>query len=419
MNTLFLVHRIEQWPIDKLLPFAKNARIHSKTQIAQIAASIRLFGFINPILVRSDGTIIAGHGRALAAPMAGLKVVPVIVLDHLSLAECRALAIADNRLAENATWDDETLALELAAIRDEKIDLNTIGFEEDELAKLLASENSSAALTDEEAVPEVPKRPVTITGDLWTLGSHRLLAGDATVASDVARLMAGELADLVFTDLPYNCDYKGLTKDKLTIQNDHMSRVKFEKFLKDSFHSYRSIVKPSASMYVFHSSVWQREFQIAIEAAGFEIRCQLVWVKNAFAWGFGRYKYRHEPFFYCHVKGQKDAWFGDKSQSTAWEEKKPTANRLHPTMKPVSLITKALANSSLTGDIVVDFFGGAGSTLIGSEQLGRKSRLMEIDVRYCDCIVTRWQEYTGKQASLEADGRSYEEVASERRLLAA
>jgi DNA modification methylase len=418
MKTPFSVHRIELWPIDKLLPYLKNARIHSDTQVAQIAASIRLFGFVNPILVGPDGRIIAGHARALAAREAGLTEVPVIVLDHLSPAECRALVIADNRLAENASWDEDMLALELAALRDEEIDLNVLGFEEDELAELLAAVDADA-LTDEDAVPEIPETPVTISGDLWLLGNHRLLAGDATARLDVERLMAGELADLVFTDLPYNVDYKGYTEDELTIQGDRMGREQFQQFLKSSFQSYRSVVKPSASMYVCHSSSWQREFQDAIEQAGFAVRCQLIWAKSAFAWGFGRYKFQHEPIFYCHVEGEKDAWFGDKSQSTLWEEKKPAANRLHPTMKPISLITRALENSSNRNDIIADFFAGAGSALIGSERLGRRARLMEIEPKYCDCIVVRWQEHTGKKATLEGDGRSYEEVANQRQLATA
>jgi hypothetical protein len=284
MKTPFLVHRIEQWPIDKLLPYQQNARVHSETQVAQIAASIRLFGFVNPILIRPDGTIIAGHARALAAREAGLTEVPVIVLDHLSPAECEALVIADNRLTENASWDEEMLALALAALRDENVDLTILGFEDDELAELLAAVDADA-LTDEDAVPEIPETPVTITGDLWILGNHKLLAGDATATLDVERLMAGELPDLVFTDLPYNVDYKGYTEDELTIQGDRTSREQFQQFLKSSFHSYRNVVKPSVSMYVCHSSSWQREFQDAIEQAGFAVRCQLIWAKNTFAWG--------------------------------------------------------------------------------------------------------------------------------------
>ena len=198
-----------------------------------------------------------------------------------------------------------------------------------------------------------------------------------------------------------------------------MSDVDFKKFLEDAFRSCRAAAKPGASMYVCHSSSWQREFQNALEAVGFEVRCQIVWAKNTFAWGFGRYKFQHEPIFYCHVAGQKDAWYGDKSQSTLWEENKPTANRIHPTSKPVELVERALVNSSKAGDIVVDLFGGSGSTLIGCERRGRNARLMEIDPKYADCIVRRWQEYTGQKATLEGDGRAFETIAIERGTAAA
>ena len=415
MQSPFLAHRIEHWPIDKLLPDTNNARLHSDAQITQIAASIGLFGFVNPILAGPDNRIIAGHGRALAARKSGLTEVPVIVLDHLSPAQRRALVIADNQLALGASWDEEMLGRELAALRDEDFDLDLLGFDDEELAELLAAQASADELTDEDAIPEITEKPVTITGDLWVLGNHKLLVGDATVALDVNRLMAGDLADLVFTDPPYNCAYQGYTKDQLTIEGDRMSREQFEQFLLASFQSYRRIVKPSASLYVFHSSSWQREFQNAIEQAGFAVRCQLIWAKNTFAWGFGRYKFQHEAIFYCHVDGQKDPWFGDKSQSTLWEEKKPAANRQHPTAKPVELTERALAASCKRGDIVVDLFGGSGSTLIGCERQGRKARLIEIDPKYCDCIVARWQQYTGKHAVLESDGRRYDEVAEARR----
>jgi DNA modification methylase len=230
----------------------------------------------------------------------------------------------------------------------------------------------------------------------------------------VATLMAGDVADLVFTDPPYNVDYQGYTEDRLTIKGDQMSEADFKKFLERAFRSYRMLVKPSASMYVCHSSSWQREFQNALEAAGFEVRCQIIWAKNTFAWGFGRYKFQHEPIFYCHVAGQKDSWYGDKSQSTLWEEKKPAANRVHPTAKPVELVERALLNSSKAGDVVADLFGGSGSTLIACERRNRKARLMEIDPKYADCICRRYQEYTGNQAVLEEDGRSFDEVARRR-----
>ena len=256
-------------------------------------------------------------------------------------------------------------------------------------------------------------------GDLWILGHHKLVVGDATDGAAVARLMDGESADLVFTDPPFNVDYEGYTKDHLTIQGDRMSDADFKEFLKRTFRSYRLLAKAGASVYVCHSSSWQREFQNALEAAGFEVRCQLIWAKNTFAWGFGRYKFQHEPIFFAHVAGEKDAWYGDKTQSTLWQEKKPAANRIHPTAKPVELVERALLNSSKSGDIVADLFGGSGSTLIGCERRGRMARLMEIDPKYADCIVRRYQEYTGKQATLDGDGRSFEQIKAERAEVAA
>ena len=280
---------------------------------------------------------------------------------------------------------------------------------------MLAEQDAVEGLTHEDAVPEVPETPVSAAGDLFSLGNHKLLVGDATRQADVARLMASEAADLVFTDLPYNCDYEGYTEKRLKIQNDKMSDAEFRRFLEQSFQTYLTAIKLGASLYICHPSSFQREFQNALEAAGFEVRCQIIWAKNTFAWGFGRYKFRHEPIFYAHVAGQSDAWYGDKSQSTLWEENKPAANRLHPTMKPVELIERALLNSSKAGDLVADFFGGSGSTLIACERRGRAARLMELDARYADVICRRYQEYTGKQATLDGDGRTFEEISQERK----
>jgi DNA modification methylase len=414
-----IAKHIELWLLDKLIPYARNPRTHSDAQIAQIAASIEAFGFNNPILVDSKAGIIAGHGRLLAARQLGLEEVPVIVLDHLSETQKRAYIIADNQLAINAGWNDELLQVELAALQEENFDLSVIGFDDDELARLLAAQDAAEGLTDEDAVPALPETAISATGDLWNLGNHKLLVGDATDRAQVARLMAGEAGDFVFTDPPYNVDYEGYTDDKLKIQGDRMSDADFKEFLEAAFRSVRSVIKPGASLYLCHSSSWQREFQNALEAAGFEVRCQIIWAKNTFAWGFGRYKFQHEPLFYAHVAGEKDPWYGDKSQSTLWEEKKPAANRIHPTAKPVELIERALINSSKAGDVVADLFGGSGSTLIACERRNRKARLMEIDPKYADCIVRRYQEYTGKQVVLEGDGRTFEEIASERQKEAA
>jgi site-specific DNA-methyltransferase (adenine-specific) len=253
-----------------------------------------------------------------------------------------------------------------------------------------------------------------VRGDLWALGRHRLLVGDATSVEDVARLMGAERADLVFTDPPYNIDYHGRTAEQLTIENDRMSVAEFVAFLEAAFGALRAAIKPTASVYVCHGSRYQREFQNALEAAGFEVRCQLIWAKHHFSLGWGRYRFQHEPIFYCHLAGEEDPWYGDHSQSTLWQEKKPAANRLHPTMKPVELVERALVNSSRKGDLVADFFGGSGSTLIACERLGRQARLMEIEPRYADVIIRRWEEFAGGKARLDGDGRTFEELRGER-----
>jgi DNA modification methylase len=226
--------------------------------------------------------------------------------------------------------------------------------------------------------------------------------------------MGHDRADLVFTDPPYGVDYEGYTDDKLTMQGDRMSVEEFRRFLEGCFINCRSVIKAGASVYVCHASSCQREFQNTLEAAGFEVRCQIIWAKNTFAWGFGRYKFQHEPIFYCHVAGESDVWYGDKSQSTLWQENKPTANRLHPTMKPVELVERALRNSSKAGDIIVDFFGGSGSTLIACEKTGRISRLLELDPKYVDVIVTRWQKFAGKSAIHEETGKTFDELLAAR-----
>jgi len=363
--------QIERWPVERLIPFARNPRTHSDEQVAQIAASIVEFGWVNPILVGADGVIIAGHARLQAARKLGLTEVPVIVLDHLTEAQRRALVIADNKLALNAGWDEELLRGLLSELREDEFNLEVLGFSDEELNALLAEPPELAeGLTDEDAIPEPLEEPVSRRGDLWILGTHRLLVGDATSVEDVARLMGAERADLVFTDPPYGIDYHGRTAERLTIANDRMPVEEFVAFLQAAFGALRGAIKPTASVYVCHGSRYQREFQNALEAAGFEVRCQLIWAKHTFSLGWGRYRFQHEPIFYCHLAGEEDPWYGDHSQSTLWQENKPAANRLHPTMKPVQLVERALVNSSRKGELVADFFGGSGTTLIACERLG-------------------------------------------------
>jgi DNA modification methylase len=408
----------EIWPINRLVEYPRNPR-KNDAAVDRMCASIREFGFKIPVLARSDGEIVDGHLRLKAARKLGITEIPVILCDEWTPAQVKAFRLMVNRSVTWADWDETALALELQELQLADFDISLTGFDDNELLRLLDAQEPATGLTDVDAVPALSEIPISQVGDLWLLGDHRLLVGDATCKTDAARLAAGVPADLIFTDPPYNVSYEGYTEDKLTIQGDRMSDAEFKQFLEVAFQSLRGVVKPGASLYICHSSSWQREFQNAMEAAGFEIRCQIIWAKNTFAWGFGRYKYRHEPMFYAHVVGEKDPWYGDKSQSTLWEENKPAANRIHPTAKPVELVERALLNSSKAGDIVADFFGGSGSTLIGCERRGRKARLMEIDPRYADCIVQRWQDYTGKKATLDGDGRTFDQIAKARREKAA
>lgn len=400
------MQNIEQWPISQPIPYARNARKIPETAVDKVASSIAEFGFQQPLVVDKNGVIIVGHTRLLAAKKLGFETVPVHVAADLTEGQVKAYRLMDNRSHEEASWDFDLIAAELCDLQAFAVDLSLTGFDAAELKDLMEQE-PTAGLTDEDAAPEVPEDPTSVRGDIWLLGEHRLMCGDSVVLTDVERLMAGAKADLVFTDPPYNVDYTGGTTEKLKIQNDAMTVEQFRQFLKDTFVSYRMATKTGASLYVCHPSLYQREFQEAIEHAGFNVRCQIIWAKNTFAWGFGRYKFQHEPIFYCHVKGESDAWYGDKSQSTLWQEKKPAANRLHPTMKPVELIERALVNSSKKDDIVLDLFGGSGSTLIAAERMGRKARLLELDPKYADVIVKRWQDFTGKKAIHEETGKEF------------
>ena len=400
--------------VESLTRYDHNARTHTEDQITQIASSIAEFGWTNPILVDAECVIIAGHARLAAAKRLGITEVPVIVLEHLTEQQRRALVLADNQLALNAGWDEEILRVELARLQTESVDLDLLGFSDQQLEDLLRQAEPSTGNTDEDAVPDQPEAAVSAAGDVWLMGEHRLVCGDSTDPTTIARLMVGTLADLLFSDPPYNVNYEGYTEDRLTIQSDCMPREDFIRFLLAAFTNCRRALKPGASLYVCHSSSWQREFQDALEQAGFAIRCQIVWAKNTFAWGFGRYKFQHEPIFYAHVAGQSDSWYGDRSQSTLWQENKPAANRLHPTMKPVELVERALANSSKSGDLILDLFGGSGSTLIACERRARVARLVELDPKYCDVIVQRWQEFTGREALLETDRTTFHEVQQRR-----
>jgi DNA modification methylase len=412
----WLADRIELWPIDKLLPYVRNARQHSDEQIAQIAASIAEFGFVNPILTGADGVLVAGHGRLAAARKLGLPTVPVVVLDHLTPTQRRALVLADNRLAELATWDDALLRIELEALQDDGFDLDLTGFDADALAELLADEEPQIeGRTEDDAIPEMPEEPVSRPGDVWRLGPHRLVCGDATTAEAYARLFPdGERADMVFTDPPYNVNYANSAKDKLRgkhrpILNDALGEG-FYDFLFDALALIMAHTR--GAIYVAMSSSELDTLQAAFRAAGGHWSTFIIWAKNTFTLGRSDYQRQYEPILYGWPEGATRHWCGDRDQGDVWQIKKPAKNDLHPTMKPVDLVERAIRNSSRPGDVVLDPFGGSGTTLIAAEKAGRVARLIELDPKYADVIVRRWQDWTGQQATREADGLAFDQAAT-------
>jgi DNA modification methylase len=402
---------IEYRPVELLVPFVNNARTHSDDQVAQIAASIREFGFNNPILVDGERGLIAGHGRLLAARKLGLDIVPVIELAHLSPTQKRAYILADNRLAENAGWDKELLALELADLKLSEFDLDLLGFSSDELDELLNAANKEG-LTDDDAVPEVTENPVSRTGDVWLLGNHRLLCGDATKPEDYQRLLGAELVDMTFTDPPYNVNYANTAKDKLRgknrpILNDNLGDD-FGEFLTAACTNILSVTK--GAVYVAMSSSELDTLQSAFRAAGGKWSTFIIWAKNTFTLGRADYQRQYEPILYGWRDGADHFWCGARDQGDVWQIKKPAKNDLHPTMKPVELVERAILNSSKSRDIVLDPFGGSGTTLIAAEKSGRQARLIELDPKYVDVIVKRWQDYSGGRATRQSDGMAFDEL---------
>jgi len=392
---------IRMTSVDNLIPYARNARTHSDEQVAQIAASIAEFGFTNPILTDGERGVIAGHGRLAAARKLGLKEVPVIELAYLTDTQKKAYILADNRIALNSGWDDELLKLELTDLKDADFDLDLMGFTNDELDRLLNGD-AGGGLTEDDAIPEAPVEPVSKPGDLWILGNHRLLCGDSTVLSDVERLMSGQLADMAFTDPPYNVDYGNNAKDKMRgkdrrIMNDALGDG-FYQFLYDACVNLLMVTK--GGCYVAMSSSELHTLQKAWLDAGGKWSTFIIWSKNTFTLGRADYQRQYEPILYGWKQGADHFWCGDRDQSDIWNYNKPRVNDLHPTMKPVELVERALKNSSKSRDIVLDLFGGSGTTLIACEKTGRQARLMELDPKFVDVIVKRWEDYTGQKAVL-------------------
>jgi len=402
--------QIEQIGIATLIPFAKNSRTHSDAQVAQIAASIREFGFTNPVLIDEANGIIAGHGRVMAARKLKLTEVPCIRLAHLTDAQKRAYVIADHKLALNAGWDEAMLKLELADLKALDFDLDLTGFNTNEIEALLA-EKGTEGLTDPDDTLEPPVEPVTRLGDVWICGQHRVMCGSSLEMTAMERLCGDQRVDMLLTDPPYNVAYEGGTKEKLTIQNDSMSDEAFRTFLRDAFVTADAMLKPGAVFYIWHADSEGYNFRGACRDAGWQVRQCLVWKKSSLVLGRQDYQWRHEPCLYGWKNGASHLWAADRKQTTILEFDKPSRNGEHPTMKPVALFEYQLLNNTKGGDIVLDSFGGSGTTLIAAEKNGRIARVMELDPKYVDVIVKRWEDFTGQKAVLESTGEPFKAAA--------
>lgn len=416
--------QLEHLPLDALVPYARNSRTHSPQQIAQVAASIREYGFTNPVLIDAQGGIIAGHGRVMAARQLGLAEVPCIRLPHLTDAQKRAYVIADNKLALNAGWDDELLALELRELDQLGFDLHLTGFDDDEIRKLLDIElGEGEGQGDADAVPQPPAEPIIRPGDVWVLGRHRVMCGDSTDEASAFLLLEGQQTDMVFTDPPYGVSYadKNESLNKASkgkriqteIMNDHLQGDALGAFFLAIFSTMAAVMKPGCPFYVCAPQGGEQMMMMMMMMmkAGIPMRHELIWIKNNHVLGRADYHYKHEPILYGWKEGAGHPWYGERDKFSTWHVDKPMQSKLHPTMKPVELVEIALKNSSKRGDTVLDLFGGSGSTLIACEKTGRTARLMELDPRYCDVIVRRWQDFTGQRAAHAETGDPFPEAS--------
>lgn len=406
--------KVELIDVGRVIPYARNPR-KNDAAITKVAASIKEYGFRQPIVVDEEMVIIAGHTRLQAAQSLGLKKVPVHVATGLTQAQIKAYRLADNRTHEDAEWDEELLAIELGELDELGFDLDLTGFDAIELEDLLDGE-PMAGLTDDDDIPEAPEIPVSKEGDVWLLGDHRLICGDSTKAKTIEKLMGEDLADMVFTDPPYNVDYGQTMKDnvrgnKRKIKNDNLG-ADFQKFLTDACSEMVKVCK--GALYICMSSSELHTLQRAFADAGGKWSTFIIWGKNHFTMGRSDYQRQYEPILYGWPEGNKHFWCGARDQSDLWLYDKPKTNDLHPTMKPVELVCRALTNSSKTKDIVLDSFGGSGTTLIAAEKLQRRARLIELDPAYVDVIVKRWEEFTGKTAKHAGEKKSFKDVAKKR-----
>lgn len=380
----------------KLIPYVNNARTHSQEQVNKLRGSLREFGFINPVIIDSDFNVIAGHGRLMAAKEEGIEEVPCVLVDYLTEAQKKAYILADNRYAQDAGWDEEMLKLEIEALEGMDFDVSLTGFNEDEIADLFADSESTGAEDDDFDLSDALEKAAFVErGDVWQVGRHRLMCGDATSAEDVATLMDGKKANLIITDPPYNVAFE--SSDGLSIKNDKMENDKFYEFLLAAFKNMAEHLEKGGSAYVFHADTEGLNFRKAFMDAGFHLSGCCIWVKNSLVLGRSDYQWQHEPVLYGFLQNGKHYWSksAGRSQTTIWNFDKPKKNKNHPTSKPLDLLAYPIGNSSQENAIVIDTFGGSGSTLMTCEQTNRICYTMELDEKYVSVILRRYAEDTG------------------------
>lgn len=382
--------------VSKLIPYVNNARTHSAEQVMKLRSSLREFGFINPVIIDREFNVIAGHGRILAAKEEGILEVPCVFVDYLTEAQKKAYILADNRMAMDAGWDEELLRIEIEALQSEDFDIGLTGFDESEIADLFGSDDTSDVKDDDyDLSAALEKAAFVERGDIWTVGRHRLMCGDATSSEDVATLMDGKKANLIITDPPYNVAFE--SSDGLSIKNDKMANDKFYEFLLSAFKNMAAHLEKGGSAYVFHADTEGLNFRKAFMDAGFHLSGCCIWVKNSLVLGRSDYQWQHEPVLYGFLQNGKHYWSKNagRSQTTIWNFDKPKKNKNHPTSKPLDLLAYPIGNSSQENAIVIDTFGGSGSTLMTCEQTNRVCHTMELDEKYASVILRRYVEDTG------------------------
>lgn len=393
------MRRYEDVEIEKLKPYKNNARTHSDEQIEKIAKSMKEFGFINPVLVDGNLNVIAGHGRILGAKKLGMKEVPCLFIENLTEEQKRAYIIADNRLAEDAGWDKELLKIELEDLKNMNFDITLTGFELEDFDFSM----EETEVIEDEFDETVPEEPTSKKGEIYKLGKHFLMCGDSTDINDVEKLMNGVKADMLLTDPPYNVDYEGGTG--LTIQNDNMDDETFREFLRVSFFNANSVMKEGAVFYIWHADSEGYNFRGACHDIGWKVRQCLIWCKNTLVMGRQDYHWKHEPCLYGWKEGASHLWASDRKQTTVLEFDRPSVSKEHPTMKPVGLFDYLIKNNTKKDDIVLDLFAGSGTSIIACEQNGRIAYSMELDPKYVDVIISRWEKLTGQQAERIENGK--------------